>query len=116
MAAIPCRLNDGGLCHDPNQARSTPTVLVTEGNISLLSQPMVNRIFPEGLQLEPSDSRALLEVPDERFVADMIDSVLLPEVSQLQIAVMDAIGQDDGVIVSCSCGHRWVYRIVGPND
>lgn len=111
MAVVPCRRNDGGLCKEPDLADSAPAALVMEGNISLVSQPLINRLFPDGFELESGNGVFLAEMSDEQYTANVYEAMFTPDRTPLQYALLEAIGDDDGVLVACDCGHRYVYRI-----
>ncbi|WP_405761848.1 hypothetical protein [Streptomyces sp. NBC_00045] len=112
MAVVPCRHNDGGLCNEPDSVGSAgATVLVTQGNLSLLSQPLVDQLFPEGIHLKEDRFVTELTMPQDVFMAEVFQSIFSPEQSKLQRDVVREIGEGDGVIVLCDCDHMYLYKI-----
>ncbi|GAA3010952.1 hypothetical protein [Streptomyces fulvorobeus] len=112
MAVVPCRHNDGGLCTEPDSVVSAgATVLVKQGNLSLLSQPLAALLFPEGIQLKTDRFATEIKMPREVFMAEVFESIFSPEESSLQRELVRAIGTGDGVIVHCDCDHIYLYGI-----
>lgn len=112
MAVVPCRHNDGGLCNEPDPlGRAGATVLVSQGNLSLLSEPLAGQLFPEGVRLEAERFVTEINMSQEKFMQEVFESVFSPEPSNLQRTMVRAIGQDDGVIVLCDCDHMYLYKI-----
>lgn len=112
MAVVPCRHKDGGLCNEPDPVgRAGATVLVTQGNLSLLSEPLADQLFPEGIDLKEEKFVTEINMSQEAFMAEVFKSVFSPEPSNLQRSMVSAIGQGDGVIVLCDCDHMYLYTI-----
>ena len=111
MPVIQCPMGDNGICQQPGPSEQAPAAVVTEGNISLLSQSLVNRLFPDGLPLNPEQAFQIEGITKDKYMTEILDSIFRPDLSKLQQTLMSTIGDSDGVLVPCSCGHLFVYRM-----
>lgn len=105
MPVVRCPQGDNGLCFRPDGSTPVPTVLVSQGEISLLSHSLTTQLFPDGIKVDSSRALLVGEYSDEAFKDEIYDSVFQPEPSRLQLAIQETMGDDDGILVLCSCGH-----------
>lgn len=106
-----CPNADGGLCFEPDAPDAGTTVIAYEGSLSVLSPELTHRIFPEGIALQP-EAFLIGEFSQEKFSAEIVDSIFGRNESRLQAGLKQAIGYDQGLLIRCSCGHVVMKRTV----